>query len=84
MYLLLQAKKNEHHYVGQVLSVQSSRLHIKFLKRSGKTFIWPTHDDFDHVEERNVVMTLFEPQMDHRGHLAFGNDNFVKKKYNVK
>ena len=73
----------EHHYVGQVLSVHPSRLYIKFLKCSGKTFIWPTQDDFDYVEEKNVVMTLSEPQMDRRGHLAFGNDNFVKK-YNVK
>ena len=59
----------EHHNVRQVFSIQPSHLHLKFLKWRGEALIWPTQGDFDCVEERNILMTLSESQIDPKGSL---------------
>lgn len=77
------ADSTVHHFIGQVLLSQSSELQVKFLKKTGNTFIWPSQDDLDFIKTQDVVMVLSEPQMDRRGHLSFENDDFVTK-FNVK
>jgi len=68
-------KKSAKYFVGQVVGLDdkecSGDVTVKFVKKSGKVFLWPAVDDISAVAWKDIVRTLSEPQYDNRGRLVF-------------
>ena len=59
-------KKTLRYYVGQILEERDEMIKVKFLRRKGNYFIWPTVEDISSITEDDVVRVLPAPKTKRR------------------
>jgi hypothetical protein len=58
--------------IGQILDIDDQEFQLKYMKKSGKTYIWPDKRDISWETDDKLVATVAEPTMsDKRSHLVF-------------
>jgi len=61
--------------IGQILDIDDQEFQLKYMKKSGKTYIWPDKQDISWETDDKLVATVAEPTMsDKRSHLVFDSE----------
>lgn len=58
----LEAAKRKVHFIAQIISMEEANFYkVKFLRRNGKRFCFPSVDDVAHIVKSEVVKILLAP-----------------------
>lgn len=61
--------------IGQILDIDDQEFQLKYMKKSGKTYIWPDKQDISWETDDKLVATVAEPTMsDKRSHFVFDSE----------
>ncbi|CAK1578041.1 unnamed protein product [Parnassius mnemosyne] len=63
--------KGHKYYVGFVQKKKDDRREVKFVRRKGATFAWPTIEDVDLITADSIVKILPNPDISERGIIHF-------------
>ena len=69
--------------IGQILDIDDQEFQLKYMKKSGKKYIWPDKQDISWETDDKLVATVAEPKMsDKRSHFVFDSEELedIKKK----
>lgn len=67
-------KNSFYYYIGTILRMCKDEFLIRFIKKSGKQFVWPDQEDISFVDKDDVVAVLEQPDINNRQQYDFSLD----------